>query len=131
MKDLEQAKVHAERAIKLCPNASGPTAWMGFINGCEGEHKSAIELCTRALRLDPLASDYLQYLAGCVHFNARNYELGIKHLHATKWIFKSELLCAAYARVGRVDEAREILSLHIDSIALELTQLPDDWFNYF
>ena len=40
MKDLEQAKVHAERAIKLCPNASGPTAWMGFINGCSGEHQS-------------------------------------------------------------------------------------------
>ncbi len=131
MNDLEQAKVHAERAIKLCPNASGPIAWMGFINGCEGEHESAIELCTRALRLDPLAPDYLQYLAGCVHFNARNYELAIKHLHATKWMSKPELLSAAYASVGRVDEAREILSAHIDSIALEMTQLSDNWFAYF
>ena len=131
MKDLEQAKVHAERAIKLCPNASGPTAWMGFINGCSGEHQSAIELCTRALRHDPLAPDYLQYLAGCVHFNARNYEQAIKHLHATEWMSKPELLSVTYANVGRVDEAREILASHTDSIAAEMTGLPDDWFAYF
>lgn len=131
MKDLEQAKVHAERAIKICPNAAGPTAWMGFINGCSGEHPSGIELCTRALRLDPLAPDYLRYLAGCVHFNARNYEEAIKNLHATEWISKPELLSVTYANVGRVDEAREILASHIDSIAAEMTGLPDNWFAYF
>jgi TolB-like protein/class 3 adenylate cyclase len=131
MKDLEQAKVHAERAIKLCPNASGPTAWMGFINGCSGEHQSGIELCTRALRLDPLAPDYLQYLAGCVHFNARNYEEAIKNLHATEWLSKPELLSVTYANAGRVDEAREILASHTDSIAAEMTRIPDNWFAYF
>jgi adenylate cyclase len=131
MKDLEQAKVYAERAIKLCPNASGPTAWMGFINGCSGEHQSGIELCTRALRLDPLAPDYLQYLAGCVHFNARNYDEAINNLHATEWLSKPELLSATYANAGRVDEAQEILASHTDSIAAEMTRIPDSWFAYF
>jgi adenylate cyclase len=130
-KNLEQAKIHAERAIKLCPNASGPTAWMGFINGCSGEHQSGIELCTRALRLDPLAPDYLQYLAGCVHFNARNYGDAIKNLNATEWLSKPELLSATYANAGRVNEARKILASHIDSIATEMVELPDNWFTYF
>ena len=131
LKDLEQAKVHAERAVKLCPNASGPTAWMGFINGCSGEHQSGIEFCTRALRLDPLAPDYLKYLTGCVYFNARNYEEAIKYLHATEWFSKPELLSVTYTKVGRVDEAQEILASHTESIAVEMIQLPDNWFDYF
>jgi adenylate cyclase len=131
MKDLEQAKVHAERAIKLCPNAAGPTAWMGFINGCSGEHDSGIELCNRALRLDPLAPDYLQYLASCVHFNAGNYEQAIRHLHATNWMSKPELLSATYGNAGRIDEARQILASHTESIAADMTELPENWFAYF
>jgi len=131
LKDLEQAKVHAERAIKLCPNASGPLAWMGLIKGCSGEHQAGIEFCNKALRLDPFAPDYLQYLAGCVHFNARNYEEAVRHLHATQWLSKPELLSATYVHIGRIDEARNILASHIDSIAVEMTQTPDDWFSYF
>jgi adenylate cyclase len=131
MKDLEQAKVHAERAIKLCPNASGPIAWMGFINSCLGEHQLGIELCTRALRLDPLAPDYLQYLAGCVYFNARDYEDAIKNLYATQWMSKPELLSVTFANVGRIQESRQILTSHIDTIAAEMTGLPDNWFTYF
>ncbi len=131
LKDLEQAKVHAERAIKLCPNASGPLAWMGLINGCSGEHQAGIEFCNRALRLDPFAPDYLQYLAGCVHFNARNYEEAIKHLHATQWLSKPELLSATYVHIGRINEAQNILASHTDSIAVEMKRMPDDWFTYF
>jgi adenylate cyclase len=131
LKDLEQAKVHAERAVKLCPNASGPLAWMGLINGCSGEHQTGIEFCNKALRLDPFAPDYLQYLAGCVHFNARNYEEAIKHLHATQWLSKPELLSATYAHIGRINEAQNILASHTDSIAVEMTQMPEDWFTYF
>ena len=131
LKDLEQARVHAERAVKLCPNASGPLAWMGLINGCSGEHQAGIEFCNKALRLDPFAPDYLQYLAGCVHFNARNYEEAIKNLHATQWLSKPELLSATYVHAGRVNEARDILASHTDSIALEMTRIPDDWFTYF
>ena len=131
LKDLEQAKVHAERAVKLCPNASGPLAWMGFIKGCSGEHQAGIDFSNRALRLDPFAPDYLQYLAGCVHFNARNYAEAVNHLHATQWLSKPELLSATYVHLGRKDEARSILASHIDSIAVEMSRAPDDWFAYF
>jgi tetratricopeptide (TPR) repeat protein len=131
LKDLEQARVHAERAVKLCPNASGPLAWMGLINGCSGEHQVAIEFCDKALRLDPFAPDYLRYLAGCVQFNARNYDDAIRQLHDTQWLSKPELLSVAYIHVGRLNEARNILASHINSIAAEMTQIPDDWFTYF
>jgi TolB-like protein len=131
LKDLEQARVHAERAVNLCPNASGPLAWMGLINGCSGEHEAGIEFSNKALRLDPFAPDYLQYLAGCVHFNARNYDEAIKHLHATHWLSKPELLSATYIHLGRINKARDILASHADSIAVEMTRTPDDWFTYF
>ena len=131
MKELEQAMVHAERAVKLCPNASGPTAWLGFLKGCSGEHQSGIEFCTRALKHDPFAPDYLWYLAGCVQFNAKNYPEAIKNLHATEWISKPELLTATYAHTGQVDGAKSILAAHIESIAPEMTRLPDNWLGYF
>jgi adenylate cyclase len=131
MKDLEQAMVHAERAVKLCPNASGPTAWMGFLKGCSGKHQAGIELCTKALQHDPFAPDYLTYLASCVEFNARDYEKAIKTLHATEWISKPELLTATYANAGRLDEARKILATHIDAITPEMMQRPAKWLDYF
>ena len=131
LKDLEQARVHAERAVKFCPNASGPSASMGFIQGCSGEHQSGIELCARALRHGPLAPDYLKYLLGCVNFNARNYEEAIKSFHATEWFSNPELLSTTYANARRVDEAREILALHCESIAPKMTRRPDSWFAYF
>ena len=131
LKDLEQARVHAERAVKLCPNASGALAWMGLIYSCSNEHRAGIEACNKALRLDPFAPDYLQYLAGCVHFNAKNYAETVKHLHATQWLSKPELLSATYVHIGRIDEAREILASHVKSIATEMTSVPEDWFTYF
>lgn len=131
LKDLEQARVHAERAVKLCPNASGPLAWVGLISGCSGKHQAGVEFSNRALRLDPFAPDYLQYLAACVHFNARDYEEAVKHLHATQWLSKPELLSTTYVHIGRIAEARDILASHIDSIAVEMTRVPDDWFTYF
>jgi adenylate cyclase len=130
-KDLEQARVHAERAVRLCPNASGPLAWMGLIDSCSGDHNGGIEFSNKALRLDPFAPDYLQYLAGAVHFNARNYEEAVKHLHATQWLSKPELLSATYVHIGRLDEARRILASHTDSIAVEMKRMPDDWFTYY
>ena len=104
---------------------------MGLIYGCSGEHRAGIESCNKALRLDPFAPDYLKYLAGCVHFNARNYEEAITHLHSTQWLSKPELLSATYVHVGRLNEARKILASHINSIAVEMTRMPDDWCAYF
>lgn len=130
-KDLEQAMVHAERAVRLCPNASGPTAWMGFLKGCSGEHQAGIDLCTRALRHDPFAPGYLRYLASCVHFNARNYPEAIKSLHASEWMSTPKLLTATYASSGRIEEAKATLAAHIDSIAPEMTPPPENWFDYF
>jgi hypothetical protein len=104
---------------------------MGLINTCSGEHQAGIEICNKALRLDPFAPDYLKYLAGCVHFNARNYEEAIKRLRDTQWLSKPELLSATYGHVGRVSEARNILASHINSISVEMALMPDDWFAYF
>jgi len=49
----------------------------------------------------------------------------------TEWLPKPELPSACYATVGRVDEAREMIANHIDSIAAETTTVPDNWFAYF
>jgi tetratricopeptide (TPR) repeat protein len=104
---------------------------MGLIDSCSGDHNGGIEFSNKALRLDPFAPDYLQYLAGAVHFNARNYEEAVKHLHATQWLSKPELLSATYVHIGRLDEARRILASHTDSIAVEMKRMPDDWFTYY
>ena len=45
MEDLTEARVHAERAMQLNPNASNIAVWRGYIHNCDGESKRAVELC--------------------------------------------------------------------------------------
>ena len=52
-------------------------------------------------------------------------------MHSTQWLSKPELLSATYAHIGRINEAQNILASHTDSIAVEMTRMPDDWFTYY
>lgn len=108
MKDLTEARVHAERAVRLNPNASAIVAWRGYIHNCDGESKEAMELCSRATRLDPLALGWVKFLHGVVCFDAGQYDRAIDMFLTTNWDEKWGHLAAAYALIGRTDQAREV-----------------------
>ena len=107
MEDLTEAKVHAERAMKLNPNASNIVIWRGYIHNCDGESKQAMELCERGTRLDPLAFGWFKFLHGVVCFDAGQYDRAIDMFLATNWEEKWLHLSAAYALTGQTERARE------------------------
>jgi len=108
MEDLTEARVHAERAFKLNPNASTIVAWRGYIHNCDGESKQAMELCARATYLDPLAFGWVKFLHGVVYFDTGQYDRAIDMFLATNWEEKWPHLAAAYALTGQEERAREI-----------------------
>jgi adenylate cyclase len=108
LSDLAEARVHAERAVSLNPNATVPMAWMGYIHNCYGESEHAMELCARAIRLDPLASGFVKFLLGIVYFDAGKYDHAMNMFLASDWDERWPHLAAVYALTGQTDRAQEI-----------------------
>ena len=107
MKDLTEARIHAERAMQLNPNASNIIAWRGYIHNCDGESKQAIDLCERGTRRDPMAYGWTKFLHGVVCFDAGQYDQAIDMFLATNWEDRWLHLAASYALTGQTERARE------------------------
>ena len=133
MEDLTEARVHAERAMQLNPNASNIVVWMGYIHNCDGESKQAMELCARGTRLDPLAFGWIRFLHGVVCFDAGQYDRAIEMFLATNWEEKWWHLAAAYAMNGQADRARETAErarqIWIESSSQDLDERIQESFN--
>jgi len=106
--DLVEARIHAERALELNPNSTVTVEWMGYIHNCYGETELAKELCARAIRLDPLANEWVKFLQGVIYFDAGEIDLAIGMFLASAWDEKWPHLMVAYALSGQIDRAREI-----------------------
>jgi len=131
-----EAKIHAEWAVTLNPNASGAIAWMGFISGCLGEHDKGIELAREALRLDPLAPGWLRCLLGHAYFMARRYDEAISAYKAAslEWVAVLGWLAASYAQASRIDEARATASSYLKEARKEMVAYPlgepESWIEF-
>lgn len=108
LNDLTEARVHADRALQLNSNATSVNAWRGYIYNCDGESEKAMELCARAIRLDPLAHDWVMFLQGVVCFDAGQYDQAIYMFLTSNWEEKWPHLAASYALTGQIDRAQEI-----------------------
>ena len=136
LRDSVEAKIHAERAMTLNPNASGAIAWMGFISGCLGEHDKGIELAREALRLDPLAPGWLRCILGHAYFMARRYDEAISAYKAASldWAYGLGWLAASYAQASRIDEARATASSFLEQARKEMVASPlgepESWIEF-
>ena len=106
--DLVEARIHAQRAVDLNPNATHTVAWMAYIHNCYGESERALEMCERAIRLDPLANGYVNFLQGVVYFDAGLLDLAIGAFLTSDWGEKWPHLAAAYALSGKTSLASEV-----------------------
>ncbi len=136
LRDPVEAKIHAERAVTLNPNASGAIAWMGFISGCLGKHDKGIELAREALRLDPLAPGWLRCILGHAYFMARRYDEAISAYKAAslEWAYGLGWLAASYAHASRIDEARATASSYLEAARKEMVACPlgepESWIEF-
>ncbi len=106
--DHDLARSHAERAVAINPNDIWVRHSYGFVLAYSGEPEKAKPWLVETLRLDPHPPDFLlEILAEC-HYLLREYEALIEIY--TRWqhspLHMYTQLAAAYAQLGRMDEAR-------------------------
>lgn len=63
--DLERAVELYGESVDLCPTAEAYT-FMGWAMGCLGRHDKAIELCRRAIRVDPDFGNPYNHIGVCL-----------------------------------------------------------------
>jgi tetratricopeptide (TPR) repeat protein len=105
------------RAIDLNPNFAMAHGWMGGALAYDGKPDAALEAVDHAMRMspqDPFNFSYLFY-AAAAHYTAERYTEGVacarrvlrerpNHFPARR------LLAACYVGLGRLDEARGVIS---------------------
>ncbi|MBN9541352.1 MAG: winged helix-turn-helix domain-containing protein [Alphaproteobacteria bacterium] len=116
--DWEAAIAEARTALGLNPNSSFVISMLGCVLGFGGYHEEAIERLRQAMRASP--NDPLTWLwtlwTGCVQFYSRQFEAAVKTLREVVRLHPRAAQChgmiaASLAYLGRLDEARDHLSL--------------------
>lgn len=106
-----------ERAVELNPNDADTLARMAYAVTCSGEPRRAIDLLTRATRLNPYHPDWYLWHLGDAYFDLGDYAqtvFALKKMHDQSEAHR--LLAASYAHLGQTEEARyhaeQILAVH-------------------
>jgi TolB-like protein/Flp pilus assembly protein TadD len=115
-----EALLHYQQAMALNSNDADGAAHMGNLLIAMGRFSEALDWFRRAVRLSPLHPAWYLYGIAEAHYGARQYEEAIGPLRTAvnrfpTFITPRRHLAAAYAQMGRLDEARaeivEILKL--------------------
>jgi adenylate cyclase len=107
------------RAIELNPNDADTLARMAYAVSCAGEPRRAIDLLSRAMRLNPYHPDWYLWHLGDAYFDLGDYEQTVLTLRKMRDQSEAHrLLAASYAHLGQAGEARyhaeKILAVHPD-----------------
>jgi adenylate cyclase len=120
-----------ERALELNPNDADILAEMGDSLTYCGDANRAVQLLTRAMRLNPYYPDWYLWYLGEAHFHIGDYEATIETLKKMRDQSEAHrLLASSYAHLNHMTEARhhakEVLRTHPNfSIAHWRTVPPD------
>jgi TolB-like protein/DNA-binding CsgD family transcriptional regulator len=120
LRDFDQAILEAERTLAVFPGFSDSLASLCTVFLFSGEPGDALENIDEAIRRNPRPHEVYYRYKGWAHFMLEDYE------NAVIWLRKKRayelparrLLAASYAHLGRMDEAKavvtEILEHHPD-----------------
>jgi tetratricopeptide (TPR) repeat protein len=109
--DFEEAKVYLDRALELNPNDADALTVMGVYLTGVGKADEAVNFCERAMRLNPFCPGYYLWNLATANYCARKYEDALVPMKEyvsryPKFIRPRRVLAAAYAQLGRIDEAQ-------------------------
>ena len=110
--EFEEAQIYLTRAVELNPNDADALTVMGVYLTAIGEASKAVDYCERAIRLNPFGPGYYLWNLATAYYCARQYEavlLPMKEYVSRfpKFIRPRRVLAAAYAQLGRLEEARK------------------------
>jgi tetratricopeptide (TPR) repeat protein len=119
----EEAIASAERAVALGPGDAETQIALGYVQLFAGNHAEAAAAVEAALRLDPNLSPINRQIAGLVFLIQGNNEKAIEALERARdeapsvGDFRIDL-AAAYARAGRLPDARAAIAEGLGSTSM-------------
>jgi TolB-like protein len=118
-KQHDEALAAYERALELNPNDADILARMAYAVSCSGDARRAIDLLTRAMRLNPYYPDWYLWHLGDAYFDLGDYEQTVRTLRKMRDQSEAHrLLAASYAHLGHGTEAgyhaEKLLAVHPD-----------------
>ncbi len=115
--EWEAAIAEARTALVLNPNSSFVISMLGCVLGFGGYREEALDRLRQAMRASP--HDPLIWLwtvwTGVIQFNSRKFDAALETLHQVVrlrpgFTQAQVLIAASLAHLGRLDEARDVLS---------------------
>ncbi len=115
--EWEAAIAEARTAVVLNPNSSFVISMLGCVLGFGGYREEALDRLRQAMRASP--HDPLTWLwtvwTGVIQFNSRKFDAALETLHQVVrlrpgYAQAHVLIAASLAHLGRLDEARDLLS---------------------
>ena len=125
------------KAISLNPNDSQAFALFGVYLTAIGEPEQGIEQFNKAMRLNPFEPKWFRWSRGIAFFTARRYEDAISDLASIDSPINEVRgwLAASYALAGRLDEARAIREMFLQTAEQEMAVFPgrklSAWENFW
>jgi TolB-like protein len=135
--DYDLAKVQVEEALALNPNDYYNYCFSGWLAACSGDLEHALACSSEALQRSPLVSDGCLETRVVAEYLAGNYTASItafgKMLRPSEFIHG--WIAAAYAQLGRMEEARAMADEFLKRTA-NLPQMPKgsdpvEWHRYW
>ena len=110
--DRERGRAAADRAIELNPNSA---LWLGLLGSwvsARGDFDRGVPWAQRALELDPNPPPWVRMPMFLDHYHNRRYEAALSEAQniETEDYRTPVFLVAAYAQLGRLDEAKRVLA---------------------
>lgn len=125
-REFEEARAQLRSALALNQNDEEAHAIYGVILTAVGEHDAAIEQFAIAKRYNPFEFNWVTTCRGIALFSARRYEDAIETLIQLP-NSNNEVRCwlaASYAKAGRLDEARAMLSEFLAAAERDMPDFP-------
>lgn len=123
-RNFGQGRRHLERMLALSPNDADTLMQTAIYFGFLGETERSVEMVEKAFRLNPLHDAWYYVYAAITYFLAgdleRFVECGEKS-PSHQMVDQSAFMAAAYAHLGRVDEARAQVAQFLEVFREKIT----------
>jgi Flp pilus assembly protein TadD len=110
--DWDGAEIHVRRAVRLNPNDAEAMSMRGYVEACLGDNEGGLRQIEQAQRLNPFAPDYHHWVQGiALYALGRHAEAltAFREMRSAPTVIQANI-AACYARLGRMDEARQAMA---------------------